>query len=147
MLTSKDHLPCWTCFNSTSWSRVATAWRRCTTSSSSRPTAPSSATPWSGGSCGLPAASPAASMVSSTDSFLFLRVASGKLLQSLLSFPHLNHFLSTIARMGDDGNGRYLMFGPGAHRIRSPFYNIDPRNVKITSPVIQHGTETIITVE
>ena len=38
------------------------------------------------------------------------------------------------------------MFGPGAHRIRSPFYNIDPRNVKITSPVIQHGTETIITV-
>jgi len=49
-------------------------------------------------------------------------------------------------RMGDDGNGRYLMFGPGAHRIRSPFYNIDPRNVKITSPVIQHGTETIITV-
>ena len=49
-------------------------------------------------------------------------------------------------RLGDDGNGRYLIFGPGAHRVRSPFYNIDPMNVSIMDPVIQHGTSTIITV-
>ena len=48
--------------------------------------------------------------------------------------------------MGDDGNGKYLIFGPGAHRIRSPFYNIGDHDVSIMTPVIMHGTWTIVTV-
>ena len=51
-----------------------------------------------------------------------------------------------IIRLGDDGNGKYLIFGPGAHRIRSPFYNIGDHDVSIMTPVIMHGTWTIVTV-
>ena len=51
-----------------------------------------------------------------------------------------------IFRLGDDGNGKYLIFGPGAHRIRSPFYNIADTDVSIMTPVIMHGTWTIVTV-
>ena len=53
---------------------------------------------------------------------------------------------STLHRLGDDGNGKYLIFGPGAHRIRSPFYNIGDHDVSIMTPVIMHGTWTIVTV-
>ena len=48
--------------------------------------------------------------------------------------------------MGDNGNGKYLLFGPGAHRIQSAFYHIADDDVSIMNPFINHGTWTILTV-
>lgn len=81
--------------NSTSWSRAATAWRRCMTSSTSRPTAPSSVTRWSGDSCAVPAASRAALTAFSTYSFLSPRVVWGKSV-TLSSFMHAPHILTIL---------------------------------------------------
>ena len=65
----------------------------------------------------------------------------------LLGEAGSRNFIKTdISRLGDDGNGKYLIFGPGAHRIRSPFYNIGEHDVSIMTPVIMHGTWTIVTV-
>jgi len=49
-------------------------------------------------------------------------------------------------RCGCRGDGSYLFFGPGVHRIVDLYLSVDSEDHPITQAVIQHGDRTIATV-
>jgi regulator of protease activity HflC (stomatin/prohibitin superfamily) len=53
---------------------------------------------------------------------------------------------NACVKLGDDGRGNYIFFGPGVHRIVDPWYTVAPENVKFAAGSIIHGDRTIVTV-
>ncbi|KAK3269019.1 hypothetical protein CYMTET_22512 [Cymbomonas tetramitiformis] len=49
-------------------------------------------------------------------------------------------------RLADDGEGHYLIYGPGVHCVRNMFLNLHRRSIPLTQNLIQHGNRTIVTV-
>merc|ERR1711939_793796 len=50
-------------------------------------------------------------------------------------------------RLGEDGEGGYLIFGPGVHFLPQPFVTVEQEEIPLTQAVIQWGDRTIVTVQ
>merc|ERR1712159_331022 len=50
-------------------------------------------------------------------------------------------------RLGEDGEGGYLIFGPGVHFLPQPFVTVEQEEVPLTKPLIEWGDRTIVTVQ
>jgi regulator of protease activity HflC (stomatin/prohibitin superfamily) len=49
-------------------------------------------------------------------------------------------------RRGFHKGGEYLLFGPGVHRILSPYVSVESEEIPLSNAYISHGTKTIVTV-
>merc|ERR1711934_975808 len=49
-------------------------------------------------------------------------------------------------KLGEDGEGGYLIFGPGVHFLAQPFMSVQNNEIPLTQTEIQWGDRTIVTV-
>jgi len=50
-------------------------------------------------------------------------------------------------KLGYNGRGDYVLFGPGVHQVLDPYYRVETHTLPITSQVIVNGDRTIVTVD
>jgi len=49
-------------------------------------------------------------------------------------------------RLGSDGSGSFLVYGPGVHLVINPFLSIKWSTERISNALVRHGDRTIVTV-
>merc|ERR1711998_643111 len=50
-------------------------------------------------------------------------------------------------RLGEDGDGAFLIYGAGGHFVKNVFMRIQRKNIPLTDPLIEWGDRTIVTVK
>lgn len=50
-------------------------------------------------------------------------------------------------RLADDGEGKFLIYGPGVHLTRNMFQTVGKTNIPLTTETITHGNRAIVTVK
>merc|ERR1712070_518016 len=50
-------------------------------------------------------------------------------------------------RLGEDGDGAFLIYGAGVHFVKNVFMRIQRKNIPLTDPLIEWGDRTIVTVK